>query len=266
VVKPSYPSDDLELLAQVAAALGQAGLRQAQLLRTKAGSLRSSTGHFLQEYLPGRICPQPTAEQAAAVMRYLADYQAALAGLQLPPSWHAADTIWTRVASADYLVLVLPDLLQRFGYADRTAAAVAELHAAVSAMSALPRQLVHSDIGPDNVLMHGTEVAAVIDFTPLYEPALFAVATAVYWYQIYGSAELDCAAIWSSLRLAAARRPWTAAETELWPAMLAREALRRLATPLALADQAGGAPPAMTVQRHAAVRTLMRSWHELRQR
>ncbi len=263
VVKPSYPSDDLELLEQVAAALGLAGLRQAQLLRSKAGSLRSRTGHYVQEFLPGQVSPQPTAEQTAAVMRYLADYHAALAALPLPPSWRAADTIWTQVASADYLVLVLPGLLQRFGFADQTGSAVAALRDAAPAMAALPRQLVHSDIGPDNVLMQGTEVVAVIDFTPMYQPALFAVATAVYWYQVYGRSELDCEAIWSSLRLAGARRPWPAAETGLWPAMLAREALRRLATPLALADQAGTGLPAMTAQRHAAVLALIRAWPEL---
>jgi Ser/Thr protein kinase RdoA (MazF antagonist) len=263
VVKPSYPSDDLELQERVAAALGLAGLRQAQLLRSKAGSLRSATGHYVQEFLPGQICPQPTAEQTAAVMRYLADYHAALAGLELPPSWRAADTIWTQVASADYLVLVLPGLLQRFGFADQTTEALAELRAAGPAMAALPRQLVHSDIGPDNVLMHGTEVVAVIDFTPLHEASLFAAATAVYWYQVYGRDELDCQAIWSSLQLAGARRRWSGAETGLWPAMLAREALRRLATPLALADQAGTGLPAMTAQRHAAVLALMRAWPEL---
>jgi Ser/Thr protein kinase RdoA (MazF antagonist) len=274
IVKPAYPTDDLELQDQVAVALGAAGLRQARLLRNTAGSLRGSTGHYVQELLPGQIYPQPTAEQTAAVLRYLADYHAALAELALPAGWRRADTVWSRVASADYLVLVLPGLLRRFGTrsglpqpgGELIDAALAELSAARPAMSALPRQLVHGDIGSDNVLMQGTEVVAVIDFTPFLEPALFAVATAVYWYQVHGRAELDVGAIWSSLQRAGARRPWSAAETQLWPTMLAREALRRLATPLALADQADGELPPMTAHRHAAVLTLMRSWHQLGQR
>jgi Ser/Thr protein kinase RdoA (MazF antagonist) len=267
IVKPAYPADDLELHERVAAVLDAAGLRQARLLRSKAGSLRSSTGHYVQELIPGRIWPTPTAGQTAAVMRYLADYHAGLAAVQLPAGWRGPDTIWTQVASADYLVLVLPGLLQRFGAgtAAMSAAltALTALKAARPAMAFLPRQLVHGDIGPDNVLMQGSDVAAIIDFTPFFEPALFAVATAVYWYQVFGRAELDAAALWSSFRLTGARRPWSSAETRLWPAMLAREALRRLATPLALADQAGGELPAMTAPRYAAVLALMRSWPEL---
>jgi homoserine kinase type II len=274
IVKPAYPTDDLELQDQVAVALSAAGLRQARLLRSTAGSLRGSTGHFVQELLPGRIYPQPTAEQTAAVLRYLADYHAALAEVALPAAWHRAETIWSRVASADYLVLVLPGLLRRLSErsglpqagGELIDAAIAALSAARPAMSALPRQLVHGDIGPDNVLMQGSEVVAIIDFTPFLEPALFAVATAAYWYQVHGTAEVEVDAIWSSLHRAGARRPWREAETQLWPAMLAREALRRLATPLALADQAEGELPSMTAQRHAAVLALMRSWPALRSR
>ena len=130
------------------------------------------------------------------------------------------------------------------------------------ALPILPRQLVHGDIGPDNVLMDGDEVIAIIDFTPLCEPVLFAVATAVYWYHVHGRRQLDPGGIRASLD-AAAPRPWTATEREIWPAMLAREALRRLATPLAVAAEAGTGPPAWPAARYQAVVTLLDSWPQL---
>ena len=129
-------------------------------------------------------------------------------------------------------------------------------------MRQLPRQLVHGDIGPDNVLMHGDEVVAIVDFTPFCQPVLFAVATAVYWYHVHGRRQLDPGAIRASLA-AAGHRPWTAAEREAWPAMLAREALRRLATPLAVAAEPGAGPPARTGERYRAVLSIMDCWRQL---
>jgi Ser/Thr protein kinase RdoA (MazF antagonist) len=103
------------------------------------------------------------------------------------------------------------------------AAALRQVELALPQMRRLPSQLMHGDIGPDNVLMDGDDVIAIVDFTPLCQPVLFAVATAVYWYHIYGRRRLDLGGIRASLA-AAAHRPWTAAEREVWPAMLAREA------------------------------------------
>lgn len=45
--------------------------------------------------------------------------------------------------------------------------------------------------------------------------------------------------------------------------MLLREALRRLATPLALSDQSGTPVPAAVITRCEAVRSILRSWPSL---
>jgi Ser/Thr protein kinase RdoA (MazF antagonist) len=51
-------------------------------------------------------------------------------------------------------------------------------------MNRLSRRLVHGDIGPDNVLMDGDRVVAIIVFTAHHEPFLFALSSALYWYHI----------------------------------------------------------------------------------
>ena len=171
-----------------------------------------------------------------------------------------------RVTDPDFLAGELPGLLSRYRLPGGDAAALGQyLGQSRSALAGLPRQLVHGDIGPDNVLMDGDEVIAIIDFTPLCEPVLFAVATAVYWYLVHGRRQLDPGGIRACLD-AAAPRPWTAAEREIWPAMLAREALRRLATPLAVAAEAGSRPPAWPAARYQAVVTLLESWRQLHAR
>ncbi|HTZ22682.1 MAG TPA: phosphotransferase [Streptosporangiaceae bacterium] len=263
VVKPESDPAVAELNEKAALVLGAAGIRQARPLRTTAGSLVSASGHGVEEFLPGRVCLAPTAAHAAAVMCHVADYHAALAKLPAAAGLGVPETVWTRVASARYLVDELPGLLRRHGpaEADRlVTAALGHLERALPQIAELPRQIVHGDIGPDNVLMDGDAVVAIVDFTPHYEPVLLAVATAVYWYHVCGRGDLNLDAIRASL---AGYRPWTDAERAAWPAMLILEALRRLATPAAVAAEGGTPPQTPVAERYRAVHAIMRCWPRL---
>jgi Ser/Thr protein kinase RdoA (MazF antagonist) len=196
-------------------------------------------------------------------MRHVADYHAALATLPAAAGPGVPETVWTRVASARYLIDELPGLLRRHGPAEAgpvVTAALGHLARALPQIAELPRQIVHGDIGPDNVLMDGNAVVAIVDFTPHHEPVLFAVATTVYWYHVYGRGDLDLDAMRATL---AGYRPWTDAERVAWPAMLIREALRRLATPAAVAAEGGTPPRSPVAERYQAVHAIMRCWPRL---
>jgi len=262
VVKPESDPAVADLYEKAALVLGAAGMRQATPLRTIAGSLVSASGHGVEEFLPGGICLAPTAAQAAAVMRHVADYHAVLATIPAAAGNGIPETVWTRVASARYLVDELPGLLRRHGPAADpvVTAALGHLERALPQIAELPRQIVHGDIGPDNVLMDGDAVVAIVDFTPHHEPVLFAVATAVYWYHVYGRGDLDLDAMRETL---AGYRPWTGAERVAWPAMLIREALRRLATPAAVAAEGGTPPRSPVAERYQAAHAIMRCWPRL---
>src|ERR1700733_14222459 len=262
-VKPESDPAVAELYEKAALVLSAAGIRQATPLRTIAGSLVSASGHGVEEILPGGICLAPTAAQAAAAMRHVADYHAALATLPVAAGPVVPETVWTRVASARYLVDELPGLLRRHGPAEAdpvVAAALGHLERALPQIAELPRQIVHGDIGPDNVLMDGDAVVAIVDFTPHHEPVLFAVATAVYWYHVYGRGDLDLDAIRVSL---AGYRPWTGAERAAWPAMLIREARGRPPPPAAVAAQGGTPPRSPVAERYRALHAIMRCWARL---
>ncbi len=270
VAKPSQRTDDLELAEEAAILLTKAGVRQAALLRTLTGKLTSESRHTVQEHLPGQLWPRPTKSQVLATMRHLADYHAVLADLPVPDSLRTADTLWTQVASAEYLIQELPGLFDRFG--PRTggqrlvATALGQVESSLPLIRTLPRQVVHGDIGPDNVLIDDDEVVAIIDFTPHYQPVLFAVACAVYWTSVYGHGEPDATAIWSSLLAAAGPAGWSEVEVAVWPSMLLIEALRRLATPLAIAAKSGtDEVPANAAARYEAVAALVHAWPALSQ-
>jgi Ser/Thr protein kinase RdoA (MazF antagonist) len=112
VVKRPWNVRDVELYATVARHLNAHGIRQARQLTTHTGEYIASTGHCVQELLPGRIVERPTHRQTLNVMRHLATYDRALAELEVPDWLHDRDTIWTRVTRIDYLLDELPALLE----------------------------------------------------------------------------------------------------------------------------------------------------------
>jgi hypothetical protein len=100
------------------------------------------------------------------------------AGRVTKPAWRRADVA---------LLAELPGLVRHYGLATRpTDIAITWLAQHQAALGRMPRQLVHGDIGPDNVLLDGEQVVAIIDFTPHVLPVLFAASTALYWYRVYG--------------------------------------------------------------------------------
>jgi len=276
VVKPCRNRTSAELYPRVASALNAAGLRQAVPCRTVEGSPVSASGYAVQEFLPGRICAEPTGAQIAATMRHIAEYHRVLGDLPRPQAESSVvDSIWMRVASVEFLLRELPGLQQdprlwpeQPKVCGQTLIAALNLvRDSLPILNRLPRQLVHGDIGPDNVLMDGDRVVSIIDFTPYDEPFLFALSGAVYWYHVYGHDDLDLYSIRDSIAAVSApvaHRPWTKLEAQAWPVMLVREALRRLATPLAVANQAGTpADAAAVAARYQALRSVMRAWPAL---
>ena len=288
MVKPAFRPEEIGLHEQAALALNAAGIRQASLIRSPSGSLLAKSGHLVMEYLPGQVCPVlagpvlagpvlagpvlagtgPSGAQTLATMRHLAEYHLALRSVRVPAHLKSAGYLWARVARPGYLVRELPGLVagSDAGWANDTqgviAAALGLVEAALPQLASLPHQVVHGDVGPDNVLMNGDQVVAIIDFTPFFQPVLFAFCSAIYWYHVIGRDELDAGAVRASLAALAERWPWTEADHAAWPAMLVSETLRRLATPLAVARERppGAAPmsPAAIRRRYQAVRTVIR--------
>ena len=102
------------------------------------------------------------------------------------------------------------------------------------------------------MLLDGSKVA-VVDFTPYHQPALFALATALYWYFVHGKPDgIDLAGIRSGLGSYVECRSLTSTELAVLPAMVLRESLRRLAVPLALAEPGARGPGSAADLRYAA--------------
>jgi Ser/Thr protein kinase RdoA (MazF antagonist) len=256
LLKPAWRRADIALLAELPA-LGAHGVRQPEVIRTRAGELVSPEGYFLQEFLAGELELKPSDAQVLAVMRAVGGLHAALSRLSASyePDW---GSVFVQVTDPGFLVAELPGLLRHYGLATRsTSTAIACLAEHQAALGGLPRQLVHGDIGPDNVLLDGERVVAIIDFTPHVLPVLFAASTALYWYHVYGQRAIAAASLAASRAVMAEARPWIAAEEELWAAGLVWEGLRRLATILEGARRASTDPGSAAGNRRVAVEAIV---------
>lgn len=256
LLKPAWRRADIALLAELPA-LGAHGVRQPEVIRTRAGELVSPEGYFLQEFLAGELELEPSGAQVLAVMRAVGGLHAALS--RLPASYEPdRGSVFVQVTEPGFLIAELPGLLRHYGLATRsTGTAIACLAESQAALGRLPRQLVHADIGPDNVLLDGARVVAIIDFTPHVLPVLFAASTALYWYHVYGQRAIPAESLAASRAVMAEARPWTAAEEELLSVGLIWEGLRRLATTLELARRASTDPGPGAGPRKAAIEAIV---------
>jgi len=255
LLKKAWRRADIALLAELPA-LRPLGVRQPAIIRTRSGELVSAGGYFLQEFLAGEPELEPSGAQVRAVMRAVGSLHVALSRLAV--SYEPdADSVFVQVTDPDFLLAELPGQLRRFGLATGPAGAAIDCLAAHrAALGALPRQVVHGDIGPDNVLLDGEQVVAIIDFTPHMLPVLFAVSSALYWYHVHGQQAVSAVALAASRAAVAQARPWSAAEDGLWLAGLVWEGLRRLATTLELAKRAHADPGSSARARLAAVEAI----------
>lgn len=165
LLKPAWRRADIALLAELPA-LGAYGVRQPEVIRTRSGQMVTPNGYFLQEFLAGEPELEPSGAQVRAAMRALGSLHVALARLAL--SYEPdRDSVFVKVTDPGFLIVELPGLLRHYGLATGAAGpAIACLFEHQAALGALPRQLVHSDIGPDNVLLDGEQVVAIIGFAP----------------------------------------------------------------------------------------------------
>lgn len=236
VIKKPWDPLDVELYSRVEVRLNEAGIRQARQLRTTSGELVASTGHAVQEFLPGSMPVRPEPALTRRFLTHLAEYDRALAGLDVPAALGTRDTVWSRVVRPDYLLAELPGLLARHPDLGLEVAPIERLSGLLRDRAELlapgqQRQLVHGDLGPDNVLLDDAGAMVIIDFTPFHDSTLLGLGSTVYFFALHGR-DPDRAELEASFAA-------YGADPDAGWATLVREALRRLATPFAVAEERG---------------------------
>lgn len=193
LVKAGVNRDWAELYRIIEGTLNARSVRQARILPTRSGELVMEGGIAVFEWLPGRTVARPNDQQFLTHIDHLAAYNAALRQAPLAPcaaeELRRPDGLWKKAASIEYLLECFrldPVALAISLSVEATAArALAALAQERSRLLSLPRQLIHSDIGPGNILFDGEQVISIIDFTPAYEPHLYSLCISLFWHCIF---------------------------------------------------------------------------------
>ncbi|MBU0902051.1 MAG: homoserine kinase [Gammaproteobacteria bacterium] len=211
------PSADLPFFIELLDVLHDAGLPVPYALRTTSGEALRSLAEkpaLLQPRLAGKHVQSANPHHCQEVGALLARIHLATRAQPLPrKSDRGLD--WM-LAEGPSLALQLPDeqvpLLRD---------ALAEIQALKPRILTLPQANLHADMFRDNVLFDGNHLAGVIDFyNACSGPMLYDLAIALNDWCSQEDGRLDHKRAQALLGAYAALRPFTAAEAELWPAML----------------------------------------------
>jgi hypothetical protein len=186
----------------VTLALNQAGIRQARPWRTTTGLPGQRVGLHGAEFLPGRACPDPAPAQSAVVMRHVVTYHLALAEVPVPAGLREETTLWKRVASVDYLVAELPWLVAAGLPEDVQAWSRRRWRTSRPLLRACASSRPSSSTvtsGRTTCSWQATRWSPSWTSPRSTSQPLFAIATAMYWYHVYGRDGLDLGAVAASL-------------------------------------------------------------------
>lgn len=241
-----------DLYATVEETLNGQGIRQPRIMRSIGGRL-SVDGWWLRKWIPGSDVSGADVDQLREVFAHLSRYDAAVGAVAVPPLLKQLDTPFTRVLDARWLRVELPGLCRRL--APEHHDLVLRGLARIADLPELPRQVIHGDLGPDNILVVDGGGFCVIDFTPHYQPRLAALAGALYWFCVHPFGGIDRRRADIAVTAYNEVAELSRTESQALPAAIVLEALRRVATPLALAGDE--TPVTIAPSRVAALRSLV---------
>jgi len=211
------PIQDLPFFIELLDVLHDAGLPVPYALRTESGEALRQLAEkpaLLQPRLPGKHVSQPNTHHCAEVGTLLAR-------LHLATRDHVLERKSDRgldwmLAEGPCLALSLPEeqlpLLRD---------ALSEMATLKPRILALPRANLHADLFRDNVLFDGPHLAGLIDFyNACSGPMLYDLAIALNDWCSNADGRLDPARARALLGAYSTLRHFSAAEAELWPAML----------------------------------------------
>jgi Ser/Thr protein kinase RdoA (MazF antagonist) len=240
-----------KLYRAVAQRLNAMGVRQAEMFATGDEQLIGRRGYAVFEFLSGDAVQKPDEAQFRAHVQHLLRYLQALRTVELTSGQiqrlgHPGN-IWQKAASIDYLLDEFELDREALHLDDETESAARRSLEVLAAwrteLAGLQRQLVHSDIGPGNILYEGKRVVSIIDFTPAYEPALYAMCISLFWHCVFDEPD-EVAKRWiaEAAREYAKCWPATPGERRCFFALMMRAAMYRLFARLIARRESGVEP------------------------
>jgi thiamine kinase-like enzyme len=173
IAKCGVRSDFIAIQQKIQPLLEKAGLKQARIIFHDEKVV-------LYEWLDGDGSGQLTPQRMRNAVLYMKKYFEVLHSLPAGEIEIKRMNAWDDAKSLDFLLDEFPRYAEYIA-APCLSAAVKRLSENRVLLSKQPKQLIHGDLGADNFIFAGDEVAAIIDFTPEIAPALYGLCHFLYW-------------------------------------------------------------------------------------
>lgn len=181
--------DFVEIQQLIAPYLKKKHIAVNEVVLTNTQQAINSHGFYLYTSIPGQPIDTLSTEQLGITLTYLKRYHQALREIPFSMSLFHSRNHWDDAADNDYLRRNLKDVLQSYSFSQSQHQVIGKTLGTLShyhdLLESSTKQLVHSDIGPGNILFQHNQVTGVIDFTPSYDHELYAVGQLAYWYYLY---------------------------------------------------------------------------------
>lgn len=191
-------SDFLKIYHKAQKVLTENGLIQGRLIPTRENKLMSSAGYSLTEYVLGEAIETYNDKQFYAIVSYLRKYHQILRQVPFEETEIEEKNAWDKVKSVVFLCDQVDEIVKQFELEEKQRFLLRSAQKVLSDymddFNRNPKQLIHSDVGPGNVVFCGNKIQTIIDFTPEYENELYALSQFLYWtylWEFSGTASLD---------------------------------------------------------------------------
>ncbi|EFM10659.1 hypothetical protein PaecuDRAFT_2571 [Paenibacillus curdlanolyticus YK9] len=193
VLKQVDRLDFLNAYQKAQTVLKNHGLIQGSIIPTKTNKLMTKSGYTLIEFVPGEAIETYTDEQFCSIIKHLYTYYQILREVPFAATEIEEVNNWDKLKSVAFMCRKVEEFLQTFELDERVrwllkrAQLVLSEH--VDYFNRAPKQLIHADLGPGNIVFCDHTIKTIIDFTPEYDNELYALAQFLYWTCLWDFSE-----------------------------------------------------------------------------
>lgn len=235
IAKVNVRQDFINIYNDVQKLLRQIGFVVSGIMPTADGDICTKCGLVLYEFLDGQSYSNLTYIQMKNALDYLRDYNKALVGVSSTPENILMLNHWDQARSLAFIVEEFPAILSTVQLSDDGNAVIQKavniLSVNRSFLHHQTEQLIHADLGPDNIMFTDNDVLSIIDFTPEYNHHLYSIAQFVYWNIFWHGSKITHMELNEVLSIYLARSA-SSFEIKLFSILLVRSAIFRIAGPL----------------------------------
>jgi Ser/Thr protein kinase RdoA (MazF antagonist) len=177
--------DFIKIYNKVQNVLNKNGFIQAKVISTRDQELMSLDGFSLLEYIPGDAVEKYNDEQFTSIVSYMNNYNKFLREVPFLPQEIEEINIWDKVKSVAFMCDSIESIIDHCCLDSSTQFLLRNARKIISKnvnyYSNNQKQLIHSDLGPGNVIFTDNKIQSIIDFTPEYEHELYSLSQFLYW-------------------------------------------------------------------------------------